>query len=75
MTTDKRFMTGVLVLGVLGIGVGVGLIIASFIVGLGTPQSAALSSTGTTITIVFSVTTAVLSGMATRARRAPEQSS
>lgn len=75
MVANKPLMTGAIVLGVLGIGIGVGLIIAVFIVGLDAPQSAALSSTGTTITAAFSVTTAVLSTMASRARRAPEQSS
>lgn len=74
VANNKPLLTGAIGIGVFGIGIGVGLILASFIVGLGTPHSAALSSTGTTITVAFSVTTAVLSSMASRARRAPEQS-
>lgn len=75
MIANKPVMSGAIVLGVLSIGIGVGLIIASFIVGIGTPQSAALSSMGTTIAVAFSVTTAVLSATASRARREPEQPS
>ena len=58
-----------IVVGVLGIGVGVGLVIASFMVGLGTPQGSALSSAGTITTIAFVVLTIVLSVAARRQKQ------
>ncbi|GAA2898240.1 hypothetical protein [Microbacterium esteraromaticum] len=70
MPTDSRFTTAAIVVGVLGIGVGVGLVIASFLVGLGTSQGSALSSAGTITTIAFVVLTVVLSAAARRQKQA-----
>lgn len=66
MPTENRYMTFGLMLGVLGMGIGVGLVIASFIVGVGTSMGAALSSSGTIAIIAFVVLTVVLSVAARR---------
>ncbi|ALX65671.1 hypothetical protein [Microbacterium sp. XT11] len=59
--TANRLLTAALVLSVLGMGIGVGLVIAGFMVGLGTPHGSTLSSSGTITTVAFVVLTVVLS--------------
>ncbi len=69
MSTDNRLMTVGLVVSVLGIGTGVGLVTASFIVGLGTEKGSSLSSSGTLTIVVFLVLTVVLSVAARRQKQ------
>ncbi|KQV26367.1 hypothetical protein [Yonghaparkia sp. Root332] len=73
MSTDNRFTTVGIVLGVLAIGIGVGLVIASFMVGLGTSQGSALSSSGTITTIAFVILTVVLAAASRRQRQLGSQ--
>lgn len=73
MSTDNRFTTVGIVLGVLGIGIGVGLVIASFMVGLGTSQGSALSSSGTITTIAFVILTVGLAAASRRQRQLGSQ--
>ena len=73
MSTDIRFTTVGIVLGVLGTGIGVGLVIASFMVGLGTSQGSALSSSGTITTIAFVSLTVVLAAASRRQRQLGSQ--
>lgn len=61
-------MTFGLRLGVLGMRIGVGLVIPSFIVEVGTTMGAALSSSGTIALIAFVVLSVVLS-VATRRQK------
>lgn len=74
MPTDNRFMTAGLILGVLGMGIGVGLVIASFMVGPGTATGSSLSSSGTITIIAFVVLTVVLSAASRRQRQIGGQS-
>jgi hypothetical protein len=73
MSTDNRFITVGIVIGVLGIGIGVGLVIASFMVGLGTSQGSALSSSGTITTIAFVILTVVLAAASRMQRQLGSQ--
>lgn len=66
MPAENRYMTFGLMLGVLGMGIGVGLVIASFIVGVGSSMGTALSSSGTITIIAIVVPTVVLSVAARR---------
>lgn len=73
MSTDHRFTTVGIALGVLGIGIGVGLVIASFMVGLGTSEGSALSSSGTITTIAFVSWTIGLAAASRRQRQLGSQ--
>lgn len=72
--SNNRLTTAGIVLGVLGIGIGVGLVIASFMVGSGTTQGSALSSSGTITTIAFVIVTVVLAAASRRQRQFGNQS-
>jgi hypothetical protein len=69
MPAENRYLSFGLMLGVLGMGIGVGLAIASFIVGVGSSMGAALSSSGTFTIIAFVVLTVVLSVAVRRQKR------
>lgn len=66
MPTDDRRTTFGLIFGILGLGIGLGLVIASFIVGVGTTEGTALSTTGTAAIGAFVVLTTILSAASRR---------
>lgn len=69
MFADNRFLTLGLMLGILGLGIGVGLVVASFLVGVGTAMGAALSSSGTITIVVFLILPTVLTSAARRQKQ------
>ncbi|MBQ9916385.1 MAG: hypothetical protein IJO71_04180 [Microbacterium sp.] len=69
MFADNRSLTLGLMLGILGLGIGVGLVVASFLVGVGTTMGAALSSSGTIAIVVFLILTTVLTSAVRRQRQ------
>lgn len=69
MGTDNRVTLLGLMLGILGLGIGVGLVIASFLVGVGTEMGASISSSGTVTIIAFVILTVVLSAAVRRQRQ------
>ena len=66
MPTGDRRTTFGLIFGILGLGIGLGLVIASFIVGVGTTEGTALSTTGTAAVGAFVVLTTILSAASRR---------
>lgn len=69
MPTDDRRTTFGLIFGILGLGIGLGLVIASFIVGVGTTEGTALSTTGTAAIGAFVVLTTILSAASRRRKQ------